>query len=309
MTISGAGVDSAECRELRAKLRDRISQHDNLPALLKFDVEDAFIDFETRDQTCVPSLVLMGRPTGFEGDFPWDVGKVEYANTLDRRLLAYRYEFTRANLAELSMKGLFEEGFEVPEVIRKNEFELPCTVSCVSIGPEGQNDFPVVFTSVNPGSLRCNDDTSGYTISEYFETMPAKPFEDEHEMAPAMARTLVYNVAYARVRDGASAALDVEQIIKDAEAEKAARQAEAAFGESGIEPEPGAFGPDGPDDGYEDDGYEDDGLGADIPEEEFEPPEAPEDPESGRRTDRSAGLDLVPGGDSGYMTLGDDEYE
>lgn len=188
MVISGSGIDSAECRELRAKWRDRVQQYDDLDATLKFESEDAFIDFQHNGRTVTPYLTLMGRPVSVDAKFPWDVSSVEYANRLDRRLMSYRYEFTRENLSDLAAKGMFEEGFEPPEVLRHNVFELPCTVSCVAIGPAGEGDFPVVFVSLNAGSLVCDDDMSGYKIHEYFEALPEREPED-----------LVYESAVARL--------------------------------------------------------------------------------------------------------------
>ena len=200
MVVTGSGIDSAECRELRARMRERIQQYDDMDATLKFETEDAFIEFQNNGRTVTPYLTLMGRPVAVEGDFPWDVSGVEYANALDRQILSYRYEFTRENLADLASKGMFEQGFETPEVLRHNLFELPCTVSCVAVGPEGESDFPVVFVSLNPGSLVCDDDMSGYTIHEYFEEMPEQEPEDL-VYESAVARTLPYEHALSEFGD------------------------------------------------------------------------------------------------------------
>ena len=44
MVVTGSGIDSAECRELRARMRERIQQYDDMDATLKFETEDAFIE-------------------------------------------------------------------------------------------------------------------------------------------------------------------------------------------------------------------------------------------------------------------------
>ena len=200
LVITGSGIDSAECRELRVKWRERVQQYDDMDAMLVFDTEDAFIEYQNNGRSVVPHLTLMGRPVSVEGEFPWDVSGVEYANKLDRQLMAYRYELTRENLSALAAKGMFEPGFETPEVLRKNRFELPCTVSCVAIGPESESDFPVVFVSLNPGSLVCDDRMSGYTIDEYFDMLPeAEPEDLVYESA--VARTLPYENAFNKLGD------------------------------------------------------------------------------------------------------------
>lgn len=200
MVITGSGIDSAECRELRAKWRERVQQYDDMDATLVFETEDAFVDYQTNGRTVTPCLMLMGRPVSVEGEFPWDVSGVEYVNKLDRQLMAYRYEFTRENLSDLAAKGLFEPEFETPAVLRKNRFELPCTVSCVAIGPESESDFPVVFVSLNPGSLVCDDNMSGYSIHEYFDMLPERE-PDDLVYESAVARTLPYETAFNQLGD------------------------------------------------------------------------------------------------------------
>lgn len=298
MVISGSGIDSAECRELRAKWRERVQQYDDMDATLKFESEDAFIEFQHNGRTMTPHLVLMGRPVSVEADFPWDVSGVEYANKLDRQLIAYRYEFTRENLADLASKGLFEKGFETPEVLRKNTFELPCTVSCVAIGPESDVDFPVVFVSLNPGSLVCDDNMSGYTIHDYFENMPEEEPEDL-VYESAVARTLPYENMFTRVGE------QLKEAVPDA-----------------PEPEDEGYDP------YEDEdegiipGYEPDGLGGPVPPPDFEHepggevPEygIPEELSGGPRIDRRQAIEEMGGPDAddpeeGFFTVGEDQYD
>lgn len=222
LIVTGSGIDSAECRELRAKMRERVKQYGDMPATLKFETEDAFIEFQNNGRSVTPYLVLMGRPVSVEGEFPWDVSTVEYASKLDRRLMSYRYEFTRDNLAALAAKGMFEPEFETPDVLRHNLFELPCSVSCVAVGPASEADFPVVFVSLNPGSLLCDDEMSGYVIDEYFEELPQRE-PDDLVYESAVARTRPYEralntfskklqvpeVENSLAQDGANADLDV----------------------------------------------------------------------------------------------------
>lgn len=198
MVVFGSGIDSAECRELRAKLRERVQQYDDMDATLVFDTEDAFIEYQNNGRSITPYLMLMGRPVSLQGDFPYGVSGVEYSNKLDQQLVSYRYELTRENLADLALKGLFEPGFEPPQVLRKNRFELPCTISCAALGPQSESDFPVIFASLNPGSLVCDDNMSGYSIHEYFDALPERE-PDDLVYESAVSRMLPYDAAFSNL--------------------------------------------------------------------------------------------------------------
>lgn len=186
----GGRVESAACRLLRSEKSDQVVDVPEVRALLKLDVEDAFLEYEGARDGCRPYLILMGRPMSVQGEFPFNISEMHYDDPSDKVLLAYRYDFTRRNLADLAMKGLYEPGFEPPGIIRNNVFELPCTVACAAIGPVAEDDVPVIFASLNHSSLACTDDTSGYEISEYFEAMPVREAEPPYEAERASHKAL-----------------------------------------------------------------------------------------------------------------------
>lgn len=201
----GGRVESAACRLLRSEKSDQVVDVPEVKALLKLDVEDAFLEYEGARDGCRPYLILMGRPMSVQGEFPFNISEMHYDDPSDKALLAYRYDFTRRNLADLAMKGLYEPGFEPPEIIRNNVFELPCTVACAAIGPVSDDDVPVIFASLNHSSLACTDDTSGYEISEYFEAMPVREAEPPYEAERASHKAL-----YEKAREDTMAVIEAE---------------------------------------------------------------------------------------------------
>lgn len=201
----GGRVESAACRLLRSEKSDQVVDVPEVRALLKLDVEDAFLEYEGARDGCRPYLILMGRPMSVQGEFPFNISEMHYDDPSDKVLLAYRYDFTRRNLADLAMKGLYEPGFEPPGIIRNNVFELPCTVACAAIGPVAEDDVPVIFASLNHSSLACTDDTSGYEISEYFEVMPVREAEPPYEAERASHKAL-----YDKARADTMAAIEAD---------------------------------------------------------------------------------------------------
>lgn len=186
--IDGKGRRCPEARTLVPQYSDDVVRESDVQATLLLDVTDAFLDFEDKRENCRPFLVLMGRPMMLQGDFPCGISTIRYQDPTDRALVSYRYDLTRENLIEMVGKGMFEPGFEVPDIIKNNQFELPCTAACDVIKPEHKGDVPLAFVSINHGSLRCTDLESGYNIGSYFEQPEAAVEEPVAEQEDEVIR-------------------------------------------------------------------------------------------------------------------------
>ena len=319
MVISGSGIDSAACRELRAKLQGQLEKQDDLDAIVRFETQDAFIEFQQNGQTMTPYLTLLGRPMAVEADFPYGVSGVEYSEQLDQALVAYRYELNRQNIADMAMKGMFEDGFQVPDVVRKNQFELPCTVSCVAVPAESSKDFPVVFASINPGSLVCDDDMSGYTIHEYFEAMPERE-PDDLMYESAVAKMLPYERVLKQASERIAEAVPMD-VPEPVESEPVVQEESAGAPEVHAETTPVV-------DTFSLEGGQEDELEPELEpdsEPEFEPeffdePEFVEEPDevetkpAAKKVDRQAAVEEMGGpesGEEGFFSLddGDNEFD
>lgn len=170
--LDGKSQGSPLCQDMMSRYSGGMERQAGIDAVMTFGVEQAFLSFDDPSRRCRPFLTLLGRVQEVVGRFPYGVEAVRYQDTEERSLVSYRYDLTRANLAEMVAKGLFDEGFEVPEIIRENVFELPCKVTCTALAPEEPGMPPVVFADIEASSMQCTDDTSGYTISEYFRAVP-----------------------------------------------------------------------------------------------------------------------------------------
>lgn len=182
-------MESPEYRQLRMRAVDKVQEENGVPALLLFDASDAFIEHDGPENHYRPYLMLHGRPAGVKAELPFQVSTLQYEGSTDRRLIMYRYDFTRENLQELCSKGLFETGFEPPSQVRTSRYELPCEISYAAFPPmagePNPENPPVVYASLQPGSLHCDDETSGYMISSYFDAVPVRSVQAEMD-APGL---------------------------------------------------------------------------------------------------------------------------
>lgn len=284
LILTGGSMSSPEYRELRMRAVDKVQEASGVSAMLLFDAKDAFIEHDGPENHYRPYLMLHGRPAGVKAELPYHVSTLQYESDSDKRLMTYRYDFTRRNLQDLCAKGLFEQGFEPPAQVRTSRYELPCEISYAAFPPDAgepnPENPPVVYASLQPGSLHCDDESSGYLISSYFEAMP------EREAAPEMVPDK-YVIDRESVRERSAAAFDKPEV------------------ELQPLPDPEGFVPvETPEsyDGLED---EDDWLGGDGEELErpdegdaFEPPEEPELPDEGDIGDIGDGEAVAPVSDS-----------
>lgn len=193
--VNAQGTDSALCHELLAKHSDKLARMSGVPAELVLKVESAYIGFGTQAEKFKPSLFLVGRPTVLRGNFPCGIIEMDYTTPQDRSLMVYRYELNRRDLTEMVRKGFYEPGFEVPPIIQNNEFELPVRTTCVCMPPQQVNgpqgaymEPPLGFVSIEADSCVCTDETSGYSICDYFPFVEAEPaYDKETELATEKA--------------------------------------------------------------------------------------------------------------------------
>lgn len=198
-------ADSHECEVMRRMYGDEVSHGTGVAATLFLETDNAYIQHGGPKEHYRPYLVLTGRPLMFKGDFPGGITEVSYDRDIDRVPVDYIYEFSRRNLAELAAKGLYDEGFQVPKIVRNNLWEVPCTCEVYSVPytfGEGDDakESAILFVRVEDGSLpgeenslMCGDEPmvvggrdiqgSGYTVSEYFDVLPEKEAESEADLS------------------------------------------------------------------------------------------------------------------------------
>lgn len=129
-------------------------------------IEQAFIEYDAKLHGCRPYLMLVGRINDIRGNFPQNVTEISLDKS--QHVICY-YRFTNDELADLCKKGLFDEGFECPEIFYHNTFELPMVCNCDAITPESEGDIPLLFIGIqNQYNIKTDSASSGYSITEYF---------------------------------------------------------------------------------------------------------------------------------------------
>lgn len=116
-----------------------------------------------------PALAFTGEVQALTGDIAEGVSAVAFSagSGIPVRFV---YDFSAAELAELGQKGLFEPGFDMPDLFLNTTFELPvkCTVDVIEAEVEG--GAPVVFCDIQQKqAIPANAATSGYVLADYFD--------------------------------------------------------------------------------------------------------------------------------------------
>lgn len=196
-------VGSHECDTMRRLYPDEVQHVTGLPCIMTLKTSNAYLHFGGPKEKYRPYLVLTGEPVGFEGDFPGNISKLAYDRAIDRVPMEYVYELSRKNLADMVAKGLYEPGFEVPEVIKHNTWYLPVNAELyhaeVTFGEgDAARKSSLIFIRPQDGSyqdeensLICSDEgitidgkeipASGYTVHEYFNAVLDKEEEAEYD--------------------------------------------------------------------------------------------------------------------------------
>lgn len=123
-----------------------------------------------------PYLNLRGNCVGVSADFPYGVTKV----TLDRKStvpFSINYELTDEQIADLTLKGLFNRGFECPSILTSNSvISIPVMFGGSVIAPENEGDLPIIFVDIRDTlSITTDKDDCGYDFAKYFEKTKLEP--------------------------------------------------------------------------------------------------------------------------------------
>lgn len=128
------------------------------------------------DQNYRPYLHLRGRISQIQPDveLPFGITELRYRSGDEPDFDAY-YEFDPDQLTELVRKGYFGPRFQVPESMIGIEWELPAQASFRVVAPEDVEQPPLVFAGVlDRNSAVLTEETSGYTLAEYFPDYSAE---------------------------------------------------------------------------------------------------------------------------------------
>lgn len=159
---------------------------------------NVFLDTHSRYDARYPNrpyLHILGRCQSIKGALPFGVSELTFPDG-EGLEVDYFYEFSNEELADMANKGLFDAGFEVPDIFFGNTFEMPVLCDVLALAPDEVTNVPLVFVDIkDPANLTVTTETCGYTFGDYFEA-PAQDFmlEDEIETVHAIDNDLVAEV-------------------------------------------------------------------------------------------------------------------
>lgn len=175
-------MDSYEGRLANTQLpEDDVERRTNIACFGDIFMRHAKILYGSASEHYRPYLFLSGEVHSIKGDFPDGITELSFPKGLDRDYpkVDYKYNFTNEQLADLAAKGLYDDGFEVPDIFLNNTFEdmpMVCDV-CAVKGME----VPIIFVSIKePFAMETSVDECGYELASEFEVPRQEEF-DEYE--------------------------------------------------------------------------------------------------------------------------------
>lgn len=208
----------------------------------------AFLDarsWQDPDSPGRPYLHIVGKCIGLRGELGDGVHGLAFndENALDVDIF---YEFSDKEISELVLKGLYHNGFKVPEIMTREDITINVPLACdlVTVLPAHENDLPIVFADIkHRNSLVLNLQNSGYRFADYFEQVQLQPVEDkeeyiderefneietpEHEDEKHIEETVVPEVEAESEPEEVELEGEYERIMTEGLAEKEAAEAEA----------------------------------------------------------------------------------
>lgn len=179
MIIAGFKRNSLDSVLLGRVKSDMVKKLDKRVGYCDVALNSAFIETHhswDKDKPNRPYLNLRGNCVGVNADFPYDVTKV----TLDKKStvpFSINYELSDEQIADLTLKGLFNRGFECPSILTSNNvISIPVMFGGTVIAPENEGDLPFIFVDIRDTlSITTDKDDCGYDFAKYFEKTKLEP--------------------------------------------------------------------------------------------------------------------------------------
>lgn len=127
---------------------DMYKNYEALDCNLNVKVNNAFLGYRSeydKDHPCKPYLKLIGTCDNIEGEFPYNINKINFNDRyFDTSII---YEFDNDELSELVKKGLYQKDFKVPKEILRSELNVDGKVDILCVKPD-EDKIPLMFADV-----------------------------------------------------------------------------------------------------------------------------------------------------------------
>lgn len=187
-----------------ALYHDVMDVRENIDATATVNVRTGFFDYDGPR----PVIVLLGEVEQLEGSFGSDISNVDFTQQYARPQVRFRYQLTNDELAELCLKGLFdngEYGLKCPKEFKLSSWYLPVQVDCHELSGDAVREDDTVFAKMAPllffdiknqFCINLPQDSSGYRLADYYPTVQHEEeletvrdeslieFEPDYELKP-----------------------------------------------------------------------------------------------------------------------------
>lgn len=158
----------------------------------------AFLEREGSEQHYRPYLRLVGSVVDVSGDFPMGVTTFRFGDERHRPLVQYVYHFNNVELSQLCLKGMFDDGFSVPDLFEHTTFELPMNLDMRMVAPEADDEAPLAFLRVQDAyGIDIDGVVSGYeNLAQYFEQARGPEHDDVTDVEYADERNVAIDYSF-----------------------------------------------------------------------------------------------------------------
>lgn len=116
-----------------------------------------------------PYLHFIGECRRLTGDLSNGVKELEFKEQKGIPVDMF-YEFSNQEIAEMALKGLFNQGFECPDIFIDNMIEVPVRTTLCVVATSQPEDVPIIFADiVDRKGVDITEATCGYRFGDYFE--------------------------------------------------------------------------------------------------------------------------------------------
>lgn len=165
---------------------------DNVSLLRDVDCEadvvttEAMLHFRSDTDPTYPNrpyLRFLGEARALRGDLSHGVREIEFQERSGIPVDVF-YEFTDEEISDMALKGLFNKGFETPDIFKENLVEIPVKANLAIVEPYVTEGVPIIFADIEGRKeIQISEQTCGYRFGDYFEAItPIITFEEETEM-------------------------------------------------------------------------------------------------------------------------------
>ena len=174
MHAPGKTLDDHLVQVARQRADLPVVNFNNIQCECSVHSSQVFMDFGPRSEKHAPYLHLLGEVR--EVRFPesmqshmYGVTALTFAEGTGLQTDIF-YKFSQSELVDMVQKGYFDKGFEIPDILKENDFELPLDCNLTMIEPQREDDPPIIFVGLtNPRNVEFTSETSGYELGSYFE--------------------------------------------------------------------------------------------------------------------------------------------